>query len=286
MTAIVTKDIDSLPDDLISLPASVYYGGGPAMRRRANFSTLKYMAQSPAHYLYALHTPVKVTPVMEFGTLAHVAGLEPGELQGYAIWPARRQGNAWKAFQADNAGREITTQKDFDRARALAASVHSHPDIAPHLADGEAELTVLWTDAETGIQCRGRIDWISRLGMIADLKTTQDASPDAFGRQVFNFSYHAQAAFYQDGVFAVTGERLPSGLWAAESKAPHVTQAYALPDDVIAAGRALYRGWLRRLAECLSADKWPGYATGPVTLELPRWANQPGEYDDDTNDSE
>ena len=88
---------------------------------------------------------------------------------------------------------------------------------------------------------------------------------------------YVQAAMYVDGVEAVTGKRLPYLVLAVENTAPFVSQVYAVPDALLERGRREYRDWLGALAACREHKVWPGYATGPVELVLPKWAKDPTE---------
>ena len=65
-----------------------------------------------------------------------------------------------------------------------------------------------------------------------------------------------------------------------EKEPPHVVSLYELPGEDIERGRWLNRKAIRRFAECLSADKWPGYADEPMQIGLPYWARK--QVDDDT----
>ena len=55
---------------------------------------------------------------------------------------------------------------------------------------------------------RGRIDWLLP-NAIVDLKTTINAAPSKFSRALIDYGYALQAAWYQEGYEALTGERLP-----------------------------------------------------------------------------
>lgn len=69
----------------------VYYGLPEATYRSAhgvNISSLKKMAKTPRHYLAAIEEPQEPTSDMEFGTLVHLAVLEPQRLTGsYVVRP-------------------------------------------------------------------------------------------------------------------------------------------------------------------------------------------------------
>lgn len=249
---------------------------------RCNWSRLKYLRRSPAHYRAAHTAPDEDTDAKRVGRATHVAVLEPERFRAsYAVWDGgRRYGKEWDKFREKNGHLEILTEEQYQTVTAIAEAVLSHEHAAKHLRGGSAEVTILWTDPGTGIECKGRLDLLQRA--ITDLKTCRDASPEAFARQAWNLSYSAQAAMYVDGFAAAsgTGELLPYMMVAVESTAPHVVQPYRVPEHVLEAGRGVYRHLLERLAECRKENRWPGYADGELDLELPRWAQAQNDEDD------
>ena len=122
------------------------------------------------------------------------------------------------------------------------------------------------------MDCKGRLDFVTQSGVLVDLKTTRDASPEGFGRECARYDYHGQAAFYRDGYAAATGQHLPYVLVAVEVNRPYVVQVYRLHDDVLALGREKYRNLLARLNVCRKESRWPGYGDAELDLMLPRWA--------------
>lgn len=269
---------EAVSGELIEMTREEY----DAIKDRVNYSTAKYMAQSPLHYRHAVDFGGgKDTDGRKFGRVAHIATFEEHLLdKEVVVWEGgTRKGANWDAFRALHMGREIIKPEEMTDALNLAAAVHSHPWAAKHLAKGDAEITVLWTDAATGIRCKARLDWLSDLGSMVDLKSTQDGSTDGFNRQASGFLYHAQVAMYSDAVWEATKFRVAPYLLTAERHPPHVTHPFFVPETVVAAGRHQYRSWLRRIAECREAGRWPGYSENdePSTFQLTRWADNTGE---------
>lgn len=253
-----------------------------ALKDRANISTLKAFEKSPLHYVHALANPREEADPLRLGNATHLAAFEPARYEAEVVtWSGgRRAGKLWDAFEEANAGRTILTTDQREAVDGMVASVRANPAAARLLEDGEPEKTLLWTDAETGIRCKGRFDWLALTGSLVDLKTTRDASPAGFGRLAWNAHYHAQAAFYIDGIRAIHGVDFRFVLIAVENEAPFASCVYVMPQTAIDAGRALYRKWLRRLAECRASGEWPGYVAGESMLEIPRWADAHGEAAD------
>lgn len=257
-----------------------------------NFSTLKHLARSAKHYRHVVDAGgIDPTAPMRLGTAAHVATLEPGRFaREYAAVPdeggkaPRRGTKAWEAFAAANDGRELLKQGEYDAAVAMRDAVRADALAMRYLIRGEPEVTLVWHDRETGILCKGRIDWLSTsvADIVVELKTAADVSPSKFQAAYARMLYHGQAAFYTDALETLTGRPAYHKCVAVESKAPHDVVVYDVIGEPLEAGTELYRDLLKQLAECRERDEWCGHGKGAeVTLRLPAWAVA---NDDDLSD--
>lgn len=175
------------------------------------------------------------------------------------------------AYAALVNGRNALSAGDMETCVAIAASLRSHPSAKTLFSKGLAEQSFYWEDPETGILCRCRTDWLTP-GAIVDVKSTIDASPAGFGRSVWNYRYWVSAAFYVDGVKAVTGLELPFIFAAWEKTPPYASGFYFAAEDMIAAGRAEYKRLLRVLRDCVIRENWPGYGDNIQRLQMPAFA--------------
>ena len=257
--------------------------------------------QSPLHYWAAYidpeREPREETAAFRLGNAIHAAVLEPGEFDHrYALIPEdapRRptvtQINAkkpsddtlyaigwWNDFDAKNENVTILSPEEWSVAQKIGANARLHPLAKSIFNEGDAELSVFWTDPETEVLCKCRPDWLispNPKHVILDLKSTADASPDGFMRSAYNYGYHRAAAWYLDGVEAATGDRPDAFMFlAVEKKAPFAVAYYYADEAMIELGRRECRAALRTYANCLSSGKWPGYPEMVVPLGLPRWA--------------
>lgn len=138
---------------------------------------------------------------------------------------------------------------------------------------GEAELSYFWQDKDTGLVCRCRPDFLRGGNIIVDIKTTADAEPKAFSKQIANLNYHLSAAFYLDGVTAVTGEKYDKFIIiAVEKEPPYGVSVHLLDEGTIDAGRFLYKKALKKLKECKDKDEWQGYPDEILSTAIPAWA--------------
>ena len=180
------------------------------------------------------------------------------------------------ADQAEADGMTLLKLEDALTVEAMAASLRRNPFAAAALTNGEPEVTLAWQDKETGVWCRVRPDFLpTRRKIVPDLKTAADASPDAFSRTIGSYGYHQSASFYMDGIEAIYGERPTNWLHVViEKEPPHCVALYELPAEDIDRGADLNRRALRIFADCLSADKWPGYSDDVTLCGLPGWSRK------------
>lgn len=249
------------------------YHADPAVSK----SGLDRIAQSPAHYRAYLAEGNKETPALQFGRITHRYILEavPLAVVPESINRRTKDGKAeHEAFLRENAGREIVTAEEHETLQAMRESVYTHQAAAALLtnAPGGPEVSAWWLDAHTGEPCRCRPDWLRADGVIIDLKTTEDASPGGFSRSVAKYRYHVQAAFYLDGIRAITGQEHQFAFLAAEKTPPYAVGVYVLDYEAVEVGRIAYLRNLETLADCKIRNHWPAYSPKVETLTLPAWA--------------
>jgi hypothetical protein len=244
-------------------------------------SALDQIDRSPAHYRVWLDgAGLKETPALAFGRAFHCCILEPAVFAAtYAVVPdfgdCRKTANkeARNAWYAAHDGRTFIEEETLAAIRGMEVAVRKHPAASRILLDGASEVTLRWTDEHTGLPCKSRADYyVKSKRLVADLKSTEDASPAAFVRSVANYRYHVQDALYRDG-FRACGEPIDHfALIAVEKTAPHGVAVYTLDEEAVAKGYSLARANIEMMSECLTSDRWPAYSNGVETLSLPRWA--------------
>jgi hypothetical protein len=249
-----------------------------------NWSGLKHMRRSPMHYRYRLQNPTEDSNRLALGRGCHTAVFEPDKfLTEYALFKGKiRRGKAWEAFKEQHAEDTILKRDEYDRVLAIRDAVRKHKKAQEYLEHGAPEQVLTWTDRETGLACKARIDWLCHA--VVDLKSTSDVDATRFATQVARMLYHAQLAFYVDGVREVTGEEKPAVIISAEIGDEHDVAVFRLNKDDLETGRAEYRSLLVKVAECTEANWWPGRYPEEVELVLPRWARLSDEDDLDMND--
>lgn len=241
---------------------------------RLNWSRLRLLARSPLHFK-AYVQPDTVS--LRRGRVAHVATLEPERYRKeVVVYEGKRDDRikAWQEFQLEHAGKLILNPREDAEARAIADAVRSDPVARKYLeAPGRAEVTACWTFAG-GIKAKGRVDWLPEAGPIVSLKTTKDASPDAFGRVCAGYGYCAAEAWYRAGVGAAEGAPLrPVVVIAVEAAPPHAVAVYRVPESPLTVGEEECWSLMNLLLVCQEKDSWPSYGNGgEMELTLPKWS--------------
>lgn len=254
-----------------------------------NWSTLKFILRSPKHYLHALAHPRADTEALLRGRALHTICYEPQEWpRRYSIMPnfhggmldatAKEKGyaggkEAKAKWLSENRGVEILEPEVYASVVGMNDALKSDPIAAGYVVGGKAEQLVTWTDAETGIECRGRVDHYN--GSLSDLKSCANIEPRAVSRQIGTLGYHAQLAFYADGLEANEITLVePPALIFVEAVAPYDVAVYEFTHEDVAAGRAVYRRALSILSDCRRTGLWPGVAGGVrQRVSIPAWAS-------------
>lgn len=278
------------PSMILDMPSAEYHA-----RPEISSHDLGRILEAPAKYLHGKQHPREATPAMRLGTLTHLAVLEPELFASSVVVmpddapsrPSSRQRFAkkpspdtvtaclwWDEFERETIGKDIIDAGELELLFAMRDAVSGHPAAAMLLGKiASTEASVFWVDEQTGVQRRMRTDALApSLKLIIDLKTGIDVSPDGFARAVANFGYHRQAAYYIDGMRAITGEDWRMAFVAVEKDAPHLVGVYVLSDAAVEQGRQEIRAGLETAARCIETDEWPGYSPQVVALDLPRWA--------------
>lgn len=262
------------------MSAEIVYGL-PAEKYHATValskSGLDQFQRSPAHYKAWLEgAKEEATPAMVFGSAFHCAMLERDEYaKRYSVFDGDRRTKAGKeAYEALQAsGATIITREMSDSIEAMKLSLMAHPAAGKVLYAGETEVSVF--DTVDGIKVKARIDILPDqrevYDSLADIKTTQDASPAAFAKTAASLRYHVQAAWYLR--FFPNKRRFL--FIAIEKTAPYECAVYEMDQAAIDQGNAEIDKQLEFFKSCQEFNSWPGYSTAIEKLTLPNWAFKP-----------
>lgn len=260
-------------------------------------SQLKMLAEhTPAHLKHAMAVHREPTPSMMLGTAVHSLVLEPDQFDNDVVVApvvdkrTKIGKELWAEFEAGSAGKAIINESQYEQAKAMAESVHSHPIAGALLDDIVVESSVYWwyrsmdPDDPTKYKemLKVRPDAICRkYPAIIDLKSTADGTYSGFIKSIQNFYYHVSAAMYLEGVNQCKPllEELRHFAYTkfifvcVENTAPYLTSVYELSPEYLDIGKALYRRGLYALRHGREND-WPGFPDEVRIIEPPGWASR------------
>lgn len=262
------------------VPEGIYHARVPGVVSK---HALDLVRRSPAHYkAWVDQGDVDDTTkeAFAFGKGFHCATLEPERFAtDYVVAPdfgdCRKKENkaARDLWREQNKDAVWLPHDDHEAFLGMAAAIRRHPVASRLLEDGEAEVTLRWTDADTGLECKARPDFYKRAHRTAvDLKTAENASEQAFAKDAAAYGYHRQQALYSDGFEAIGAPLEHFVFIAVEKRAPFAVAVYVLDEEAVAKGRASIRAAMADLAEAVERDHYRAYAEGIRVLSLPAWA--------------
>lgn len=221
------------------------------------------------------------TPAMEFGTMIHTAILEPKEFNKiYSLLPPKvllkDVGRvAYEAFKAISENIEKNNQIPLDvdtynRVISIKEKIQSSKEAMQLINEARIENSFFWQDEHSGLNLKCRPD-ILHENMIVDLKTTSNASPRHFQREMVDYGYHIQFAMIRDAVEIVEGRRINNCInIVVETKYPYNMAIYIIDEFALEEGQIKYKQLCLDLKNAIEENKWADY--GIQTISLPKWA--------------
>ena len=219
---------------------------------------LAALAKSPRHFQLARSAGSSETPTFCFGTVFHRMVLE----QDFSVSDEER-----KLLKR---GRYSVEQLED----MVAATYLPEASVFRGLIEqSQREVSVFWSHTEYGFLCKARIDIMAPdARIIGDLKSTIDASLEAFKRQIVNYGYGLQAAWYLEGInncqADVEYDRflfLP-----VEKQPPHLVGVYDVTGFLDVA-RQRIDVLCELYQHCLDTNTWGGLPDQVVNLDPPKW---------------
>lgn len=259
-----------LPGVYTDLDSDVYHAD-PALSS-SGARTLLYPS-CPAIFDYQRHNGQERKQEFDFGTAAHTLllgfGPQPHVIDAadYKTKAAREERDAAYAR-----GDVPLLPHEFDAVQLMVAKARSHPTAGPLFAEGQAEVSLMWTDETTGVPCRARPDWL-RSDCIVDYKTSPSAAPSHIAKSVASFGYHVQAAMYLAGAVAL--DLLPPDApfyFVFQAKEPpHLIKVVELDETALEIGHDRFTEALEVFRDCSEAGVWPDYGPDIEVISLPAY---------------
>lgn len=260
------------------VPADAYHAD-PAL----SSTGARRLLECPAKFAYEREHGQAPKKVFDIGQAAHLAVLGAGPdlvVVDARDWKTKAAQQQRDQARADGAVPLLIAE--YEQVQAMAEAIRQHPFAGPLFAPdgGQAEVTLVWDDPDTGIRCRARVDWLrnARPGwrlVLPDLKTTTDASPDAIAKSIARFNYHQQDDWYRTAVRAcgLAPNDVAFVLLFQEKTPPYVITPVQIPDTDLMLAAAKNRHARELYRDCTASGIWPGYADEPIYISLPTWAS-------------
>jgi len=233
------------------------------------------------HYLRPEREKQEPTKDMLFGTAVHLAVLEPNEFQKtYVPMPSidKRTTIGKAEFASLTTMCEANNQTlidvvDFDTVRRMRDAIFKHPTAKLLFQNGLAEQTFNFIEPNTGARCKIRPDWLDNTsGLVVDLKTTEDATPNGFGKSAWEYKYYKQDPFYLDGLETFGNDRSGFVFVNIEKTEPFKIGIHYLDGKSRQLGRDEYLRNCETYVQCLETGIWKGYDEKISEVSLPAWA--------------
>jgi len=231
------------------------------------------------HDEYVLGSPRKRTASLDLGTVAHAMILEPHKIDEIAVEippevlskSGSKAGANWKKFEAENEGAILLKSSEMKTVNAIFANAYKNKAAHKLLkAKGETEESIFMEDHWGKIRCR--VDRRIPGKFIIDLKTTRDAAPDKFERQVRELGYHIQAALYKricDKHFGCDHTFL---FIAVKSTHPYNVGIYSLSDRHLFEAENTLDRTIESITECKETGDWrEPWEKNLIELHPPKW---------------
>lgn len=154
--------------------------------------------------------PEKASDALVFGKLCHCMLLEPEAVKVrfvVADFGKTRANKKYAEAVAQYPGKEVVNDDEMNQAQKMISEISEHPLASAIISGATAEMPYVWTDKETGLPCKCKIDAIKRTKngiVVIDYKTSSDI------QSVLNWpqklQYPLQAEFYSQAVKEKYGE--------------------------------------------------------------------------------
>lgn len=204
-------------------------------RPELSASQIKQILSNP--HLYATGFKQPQSDAMALGSAIHSLVLEPHKFNDeFAVLPElnlrTNEGKAAKLlFESQAQGKTVLKADQYETAQNASLSI-IRSKIAYLLQNGAVEES--YFSNLHGIDVRVRPDYYREdIGVVFDVKTTQDASADGFTKAVANFMYYVQAAFYLKTLQSLGKKAERFVFVAVETKAPYMVGVYELAPEAI-----------------------------------------------------
>ena len=253
-------------------------------------SKLKELKQSPKHFWAKYIDPLRELEAesdeLKFGKALHTFLLEKNTFENkYIVTPKidkrTKEGKAQYAdFLLQSENKELMDESDMMAIKKMVENFYSKNMSKILQCNGLFEHELYWKDKELNIDCKAKPDFfiepnnIFKNGLLLDVKSTQDATPDIFARSIDKYGYYNQAGFYCNAVKQIykTEEYPQFIIIAMEKKSPFEISFFEMDTLAVELGIEENKRLMALYKKCMDSGIWGGYPDELHAIGLPVWA--------------
>ncbi len=223
------------------------------------------MLQSPANcwrkYLDPDRKAEEPSDALKLGTLVHCLTLNPYTFDDeFLIADYDRRSNAGKARYAElnQYGLTVIKPEELEKAEAVVAALHAHPDARKLLRQGKKERTIIEPRAAGLLPLKARLDIHNAARrQVVELKTTRDLN--AIRKAFRDYGYLLSAAFYQH-----ISQSRNAVLVFVQTIEPYEVEIIEPTYWQLDQGREEMNATLEQFDACWRANHWPEAVPAPA----------------------
>lgn len=219
--------------------------------------------KNPKYYKEMKDNPIsKNREALVIGRATHKYILEPDDFfNEYHLYPSsvRKNSAAYKKHAEDGKGKELIKDSIMDQIEGMAKALKEYYNVLELLRSGQTEHAMFVYDKEYDVVLRVKADSIVN-DKILDLKTTTDASEEAFAKSAATYGYDLQSWLYLK-IAELGGEpKRMFGFIVVEKEKPHLVNGLMInPEDVSYYTDKVAREVLEKYSYCIKTGNWFGY---------------------------
>ncbi|MEE8298419.1 MAG: PD-(D/E)XK nuclease-like domain-containing protein [Thermodesulfobacteriota bacterium] len=197
------------------------------------------------------------------------------------VYSRRLWSSIWKKFQRGVSEETIVLKAtEADTITAMVKALGEHPVAYKLLSKGHSQVHTYAWDKELGVLWYGILDYIRVLQdkkgdyhiWLSELKSTKNASPWGFPKEIDEYAYHIQIWVYVRMITLITGIRPRSIIVAVEKKVPVGITLNDLDDRTMETARDQVKDALEAYRTGKLTNKWPVYPEVIRKTGLPNYA--------------
>jgi len=237
---------------------------------------MRKCGRSPLHFHHDQTNDARIAKSI----MAAGRGLHACVLEADTTWPRfvrmeeglTRVNKEYKELVKEHGKDWVLRADEYDACLGGRDQLMKHSRIGRLMKKGRPEVSFAWTDPETGIEYKGRADWLSegiRGDAVVDLKQT--GSPQRFRSIARDKGYPLQGSHYLRGLNHHGIAAKHYVVVAVEATPPYAPIIYRVSTRDLIIAEDYWDAVNRLLAWCRENETWPAYRERVEVLDMGNW---------------